>query len=430
MEQLNAVLGSEDNLPSCVLLVNTSEGQGQKLSKLLSTNAAFKLICTHCQAEVKATLASIVNRIQKFCNTNSRAPNQIRIVVAGTDAYMNVVLRPYVEQFSAKPPDWQAYVKFIYIPLSCTSTLAKYLSTIDSLYASFCEGLWKEFFDTKGDSPDSNEIVNKLQRYLEKCHHTVQMPIAEALIVRKDKCHLAFNSEDDSNRISVPFIMDVRVGPIELPNVNLCSVDYDESSSSVVMGPNSPPSSTSGSTDRRQEHSPPGSPNFSANTTTSNLMSPSDNRIELIDLQLDYWHPASLETCKEREKEKEKSFKKEIKCSLKTQFKSVLIYRLILPNKINDPHLISLTIATKEKSKKLMRIGKKNKEESKTQLMINRLVCTTKSQSQALSTHIDGHEWQAVKFFQINPLWPTHVKYLPFLIAVDEFSYSLPINIS
>lgn len=197
------------------------------------------------------------------------------------------------------------------------------------------------------------------------------------------------------------------------------------------MGPNSPPSSTSGNADRRQEHSPPGSPNFSANTTSSNLMSPSDNRIELIDLQLDYWHPAYMETGgKEKERDRDKSLKKETKCSLKTQFKSVLIYRLILPNKPIDPHLISLTIATKEKSKKLMRIGKKNKEESKTQLMINRLVCTTKSQSHALSIHIDGHEWQAVKFFQINPLWPTHVKYLPFLIAVDELSYSLPINFS
>ena len=30
---------------------------------------------------------------------------------------MNLVLRPYVEQFSAKSHDWQNYIKFLFIPL-------------------------------------------------------------------------------------------------------------------------------------------------------------------------------------------------------------------------------------------------------------------------------------------------------------------------
>ena len=51
------------------------------------------------------------------CNTNSKAPDPIKIAVAGGDSYFNLVLRPYVEQFSAKSHDWQNYIKFLFIPL-------------------------------------------------------------------------------------------------------------------------------------------------------------------------------------------------------------------------------------------------------------------------------------------------------------------------
>ena len=40
----------------------------------------------------------------------------MKIVIAGQDGYINSVLRPYVDQFSAKPPDWQGYVRFLVIP--------------------------------------------------------------------------------------------------------------------------------------------------------------------------------------------------------------------------------------------------------------------------------------------------------------------------
>ena len=50
------------------------------------------------------------------CNYNSRSPNAAKIGIAGGDGFINSVLRPYVEQFSAKSPDWQTYVKFLIIP--------------------------------------------------------------------------------------------------------------------------------------------------------------------------------------------------------------------------------------------------------------------------------------------------------------------------
>lgn len=36
--------------------------------------------------------------------------------MAGNDGYINSILRPYVDQFSVKSPDWQSYVRFLVIP--------------------------------------------------------------------------------------------------------------------------------------------------------------------------------------------------------------------------------------------------------------------------------------------------------------------------
>ena len=59
------------------------------------------------------------------CNSNSKSPNAIKLGVAGGDAYINTVLRPYIEQFSAKSPDWQNYVRFLVIPFGkCSKNMS------------------------------------------------------------------------------------------------------------------------------------------------------------------------------------------------------------------------------------------------------------------------------------------------------------------
>ena len=39
------------------------------------------------------------------------------MALVGSDSYINSVLVPYVDQFSAKSPDWQHYIKFLVVPL-------------------------------------------------------------------------------------------------------------------------------------------------------------------------------------------------------------------------------------------------------------------------------------------------------------------------
>lgn len=41
----------------------------------------------------------------------------MKILLAGSDSFVNYVLRQYVEQLSFKPPDWMNYIKFYIIPL-------------------------------------------------------------------------------------------------------------------------------------------------------------------------------------------------------------------------------------------------------------------------------------------------------------------------
>lgn len=72
----------------------------------------FKVVCV-C---VCVLVYGFVIVYKSSCNTNARSPAPIKIGLIGGDAYINSVLRPYVEHFSAKTPDWQSYIKFLLIP--------------------------------------------------------------------------------------------------------------------------------------------------------------------------------------------------------------------------------------------------------------------------------------------------------------------------
>ena len=69
------------------------------------------------------------------CNSNSKSPNAIKLGVAGGDGYINTVLRPYIEQFSAKSPDWQNYVRFLVIPFGKLLSIERGIfTTLSSKY--------------------------------------------------------------------------------------------------------------------------------------------------------------------------------------------------------------------------------------------------------------------------------------------------------
>ena len=121
LEQLGRVLPSDGGpdaaFPDQVVLANTCDRQGAHVAAKLTEANVANVVCTAGPADVRAALTCIVARIQKFCNTQTQAPPSVRVALIGSDTFVNSLLRPYVEIFSSKPPDWQAYLKFYIIPL-------------------------------------------------------------------------------------------------------------------------------------------------------------------------------------------------------------------------------------------------------------------------------------------------------------------------
>lgn len=413
MDQLGVVLGGlEESLPDTVMLVNIAEWQGQLFHQKVQDNN-YNLICTCGEPDVKAAISALVTKIQKYCNSNSKAPSAVKVCIAGSDSYVNTVLRPYVEQFSAKPPDWQTYVKFLIIPFG-SSSIGRYVGGLDSVYSSlFLDQHWKDTFEkTEAPKLDSQDIVSRLSKYLSCVGSVVQIPIAEAMVMCRAK-----SGEEDSSQILIPFISEVKIGSCDIMNA---SMDFDDTSSMMVNSPSlssSPPNNMSTLDKPKTEFStPPSSPNVNVATNSqSSLPSVVPPSGEFVELQVDYW--TTTPRSESSEKTDKASKKDSNKCTLKTTFRSLQVQRLA-QNPV-DLNSFSMVVVTKEKKHIIMRLGKKAKEsESKSQIVdgINRLICTTKTQSYSLKVMVDGVEWTGVKFFQLSTQWQTHIKHFPIAI--------------
>uniref|UniRef100_A0A8C6LSA2 Phosphofurin acidic cluster sorting protein 2 n=1 Tax=Nothobranchius furzeri TaxID=105023 RepID=A0A8C6LSA2_NOTFU len=161
-DQLNHILVSDNHLPDSIILINTSEWQGQYLSEMLQ-NQHLPVVCTCTTADIQAAFNTIVTRIQRFCNCNSQTPIPIKIAVAGAQYYLSAVLRLFVDHLSHKTPDWLGYMRFLIIPLGA-HPVSKYLGTIDYRYNILC-------------FPD---VVSRVTQYMEGANGAHQLPIAEA----------------------------------------------------------------------------------------------------------------------------------------------------------------------------------------------------------------------------------------------------------
>ncbi|CAC5390319.1 PACS2 [Mytilus coruscus] len=424
LEQLSAVLaGSDDQLPDNIILVNTAEWQGQFFLQKLQEKQ-FKVICTCGNADVKAAVSNLVHKIQKFCNTNPKKPSPVKIAIAGADGYINSVLRPYVEQFSAKPPDWQGYVRFLVIPFG-NSCIGKNLGTLDSTYSSlFLDQSWKDTFDkTESIKLDSQEIINRVSKYLSSASTLLQIPIAEAMVMCKGK-----SGEDESCQNFIPFFSEVKIGNPESTNASGAvqsndlyhaesALDFDDVST-VVTSPallsSSPPSNNT-LEKQKETNTPPSSPNVGVMATSNQSSStPIPVPGELLELQIEYWTtPVKIETSASK--------KDSNKITLKTTFKYIHVQRLAQPGiPMSDLQSSTFTMLSvmKEKKQKIMRLKKAKETESKSHTVdgINRLICTSKSQNHSLKVTVDGVEWTGVKFFQLSSQWQTHIKHFPVVL--------------
>ncbi|KAL3995741.1 immunoglobulin superfamily member 9B [Sarotherodon galilaeus] len=385
LDQLNHILFSDDQIPDSIILINTTDWQGQYLSEVLFDQP---IVCTVSTADVQAAFSAIIGRIQRFCNCNSQTPPTMKVAVGGDQSYLTTVLCCFVEQLASKTSDWLSYIRFLIIPIG-VHPLAKYLSSLDGKFSSlFMDASWRELFGRPEPPPlDPVGIAGRVSQYLAGAAVSHLCPISEAMLTCKHK-----SPDDDSRQKFLPFIGLVKVGIVE-QNFMSTSVDSDD----IILG--SPPSQSGAPINITS--TPPPSPSTSCPT-------------EVMGLQVDYWSSQGGGGGGERKKEIG------MKNTLKSNFRCLQVSRL------SGGELMSMTVVTKEKNKKVIFLSKKAKEketESRSQLIegISRLICTSKHQH-TLRVSVDGVEWNDVKFFQLAAQWPTHVKHFP----VGIFGYSKP----
>ncbi|XP_078673345.1 phosphofurin acidic cluster sorting protein 2-like isoform X24 [Branchiostoma floridae x Branchiostoma belcheri] len=425
-DQLAHIIPSDEHLPDSVVLVNTAEWQAQ--TQLLAQKLQelhHRVVCTSSQADVNATFSFLVAKIQKFCNFNSQQPTPIRVVLVGGESYVHAILRPYVDQFSQKPPDWQNHIKFYIVPLG-GHVLARYLASIDSKYnATFNDQTWKEAFDKPDSSTqlDYQDVIGKISSFVLSANVTHQLPIAEAMLTYKAKV-----TDEESTQTFIPFVGDVRVGSSESANLSV-SMDMDDGvsgspqvSASLMATPTS--ASQQAIKDLKETATPP----TSTSGSPGQLPQSPSSQTEVLDLQIDYWLSSPP---REGGKEKDKDKKEMTKGTVKTSVRWLQVNRLPVSGDVSgSTGTLTMVLVTKEKKQKkayqltthhlnaVMRIGKKAKDkeaESKSQTIeaVNRLICTSKSQSSPLKVTIDGSDWTGVKFFQLSAQWQTHIKHFP-----------------
>ncbi|NP_001124414.1 phosphofurin acidic cluster sorting protein 2 L homeolog [Xenopus laevis] len=408
-DQLNHILISDDHLPENIILVNTSDWQGQLLSDMLEKQD-LPLVCTCSSADIHAAFNTIVSRIQRYCNCNSQPPNPVKVAVAGAQNYLSAVLRLFVEQLSHKTPDWLGYLRFLIIPLG-SHPVAKYLGSVDYKYNNlFQDPAWRDLFsklDAQTTVEDPPDVVSRVTQYISGANCAHQLPIAEAMLTYKQK-----SPDEDTSQKFIPFVGVVKVGIVEQSSATSGDSDDAAPSGSTVLS--STPPSVSPAV-KEASPTPPSSPSVTSGFSSSPSQSPGG---ELMGLQLDYWIAAPFA---EKKKDLEKKDSISTKNTLKCTFRSLQVSRLPSNTDVPTAPIMSMTVVMKEKNKKVMFLPKKTKDkevESKSQCFegISRLICTAKHQQNMLRVLIDGVEWNDVKFFQLAAQWSSHVKHFPICI--------------
>uniref|UniRef100_A0A2K6MM20 Phosphofurin acidic cluster sorting protein 2 n=1 Tax=Rhinopithecus bieti TaxID=61621 RepID=A0A2K6MM20_RHIBE len=403
-DQLNHILISDDQLPENIILVNTSDWQGQFLSDVLQRHT-LPVVCTCSPADVQAAFSTIVSRIQRYCNCNSQPPTPVKIAVAGAQHYLSAILRLFVEQLSHKTPDWLGYMRFLVIPLG-SHPVARYLGSVDYRYNNFFQDLaWRDLFnklEAQSAVQDTPDIVSRITQYIAGANCAHQLPIAEAMLTYKQK-----SPDEESSQKFIPFVGVVKVGIVEPSSAT--SGDSDDAAPSGSGALSSTPPSTSPAA-KEASPTPPSSPSVSGGLSSPRVSAPS-----WMGLQVDSGQqPPATE---EGRREEGPACHQKTRSSSCT-FRRLQVSRLPSSGEAAATPTMSMTVVTKEKNKKVMFLPKKAKDrdvESKSQCIegISRLICTARQQQNMLRVLIDGVECSDVKFFQLAAQWSSHVKHFP-----------------
>ncbi|XP_047739583.1 phosphofurin acidic cluster sorting protein 2 [Hyalella azteca] len=419
----------------CYNVRSESSNSGHQSLAAALSGAGLSVVTTTSAADVRATVQHIINKLQKFCNSNAKAPGPMKVVMVGSDPYINSVLRPYVTDFSLRPPDFLNHIRFLIVPLGGVSSLAKYLGSVDSRYgASFVSECWREARD-RWEPQDVTEAVNRINRYLTHALSTLHLPIAEAMLTYKDK-----GNDNESSQTFIPFLTDVRLGS---GDVTSTSIDLDDvpvmpsstvsstatssqpsSSTNLVNLASTPPSLTAGF---GGSGNPAGFNSASAAATSANSSgggsalvgstgsSPGMGSV----LSSSQGIPIHGADKTSRENTVTPPSSPNINTFHLPSTRTMSESEMCIRDSSRDAPVSGLTFsyATKENKKRIMRLGKKKERERESESRrdvvdgVTRVLASTKSTP--VTVTIDSVEWPNVKFFQLSSQWQTQVKTFP-----------------
>uniref|UniRef100_A0A3Q0RE81 Uncharacterized protein n=1 Tax=Amphilophus citrinellus TaxID=61819 RepID=A0A3Q0RE81_AMPCI len=227
-DQLNQILISDERLPESIILINTTEWQGQYVAELLHEQGQ-PIVSTCSAADVQAAFNTIVTRIQRFCNCNAQTPPTMKVAVAGDQSYLSTILRFFVEQLANKTPDWLSYIRFLVIPIG-SHPLAKHVASFDSRFNSiFMDTAWRELFcRTERPASDNIDVAGRIIQYLAGANVSHQFPISEAMLTYKQKSILSSTTPPSAG----PYGKEIGSTPPQSPSVSttLSGAGYDKTS--------------------------------------------------------------------------------------------------------------------------------------------------------------------------------------------------------
>jgi hypothetical protein len=355
---------------SLFVLVESQKRGGRRFEEACEASAplAAALVPTRGAADVAAAAAAILAHLQARLEQWGERAGALRVVLAGSDAFVSEVMRSFVELLSKKPRGWGGdALRFFLVPAAKAgrkTELAQQIAQADATYrAVFASAEWQAALARREplQAGERAHVEQAVRRYVDEAMQSYRLEIGEAFVTLAS----------GSGPRAVPFLKQVLIGaePTRaslLPREDLLPADL-------------------------HPHEP-------------------------VDLQLSYvtLQPGRGEEARRAAREEATSIKAPFQCVAVSRLTAhASAWRLGPP----PPPLAMLLQWRDKKAKKVLGLGGSGQSKS---LRINtvaariaKLSCSPASDGIGFRVHIDGHPLDGVLLLNIAPTWGSHVKAFP-----------------
>ncbi|KAK2510734.1 hypothetical protein Q9966_016830 [Columba livia] len=247
------------------------------------------------------------------------------------------------------------------------------------------------------------DVVGRILTYAAGAGATHALPVAEAMLTRGDT-----RPDDDSYQKFVPFVAAVTVGQLDDPPAAPGDNDECPPPGLLVPSPSPPPGGGGDRGTPRSRHPPPRPPPWAAPAPRG----PRGTRWRC------RWITGGGAPMGAAERRREGGGAARGGGQEHPEGHLPLPARHppAPPPATGPPPpapALTLTLVTREKNKKVPTLFKRPREPDTKSLVVEgvtRLICAPRQPP--LRVWVDGSPWDDIKFFQLAPSWPTHVKHL------------------